>query len=165
MFETILVAIGANLTSTTGQRPLATCMWATGQLANLPGLELCSVSRWFATQPVPVSDQPSFINGVAWLTGTIQPSHLLEALHGIEAAAGRQRGAPNAARTLDLDLLAMDGLVMPGPTLNLPHPRLQDRAFVLAPLHDVRPDWRHPVSGVNITALLAAVADQDIQAL
>lgn len=165
MFETILIAIGANLASTVASTPLATCQWAATQLAQLPGLELRRVSRWFATQPVPVSDQPRFINGVAWLSGAVQPRRLLDALHGIEAAAGRQRGVPNAARTLDLDLLAMDGLVMVGPELILPHPRLQDRAFVLGPLNDVRPGWRHPISGVGIAVLLAAVADQDVQAL
>ena len=165
MFEIILVAIGANLTSATGQTPLATCRWAAERLAQLPGLELRRVSRWYATRPVPVSDQPRFINGVAWLSGGIQPGRMLQALHEIEAAAGRQRGVPNAARTLDLDLLAMDGLVVATPELTLPHPRLQDRAFVLAPLRDVRPDWRHPVSGLEVTALLAAVADQDVQAL
>ena len=165
MSEIILVAIGANLASAAGHTPLATCQWAVGQLAQLPSLELRRVSRWFATQPIPVSDQPRFINGVAWLSGAMQPSRLLEALHEIEAAAGRQRGVPNAARALDLDLLAMDGLVVAGPDLILPHPRLQDRAFVLAPLHDVQPDWRHPVSGIDIAALLAAVAGQDVQAL
>ena len=165
MFEIILVAIGANLASAGGQTPLATCQWAVGQLAQLPGLQLRRVSRWFATQPVPVSDQPRFINGVAWLSGAMQPVRLLAALHEIEAAAGRHRGVPNAARTLDLDLLAMDGLVLAGPDLILPHPRLQDRAFVLAPLHNVQPDWRHPVSGVAVSTLLAAAADQDIQAL
>lgn len=165
MFETILVAIGANLTSTAGHTPLATCRWTAAQLARLPGLALRGVSRWYATQPVPASDQPRFINGMAWLSGAIQPGHLLETLHGIEAAAGRQRGVPNAARTLDLDLIAMDGLVMPGPALILPHPRLQNRGFVLAPLHDVRPEWRHPVSGASVAVLLAAVADQDVQAL
>ncbi len=165
MFEIILVAIGANLTSAVGQTPLATCQWAVEQLTQLPSLELRGVSRWFATQAVPVSDQPRFINGVVWLSGAIQPGRMLQALHEIEAAAGRQRGVPNAARTLDLDLLAMDGLVVTKPELTLPHPRLQHRAFVLAPLHDVRPDWRHPVSGIEITALVAAVANQDVQAL
>lgn len=165
MFETILIAIGANLTSVTGRTPLATCRWAAGQLGSLPGLELRGVSRWFATRPVSAADQPRFVNGVVWLSGAIQPDPLLDALHGIEAAAGRQRTVPNAARTLDLDLLAMDSLVMTGPGLILPHPRLQDRGFVLAPLQDVRPDWRHPVSGVGVAALLTAVADQDVQAL
>ena len=165
MFQTILVAIGANLASAEGRTPLETCRWAAGQLAQLPGLERRGVSRWFATRPIPASDQPRFVNGAAWLSGAAEPCWLLEMLQAIEAAAGRVRGVPNAARTLDLDLLAMDDLVMAGPRLALPHPRLQDRAFVLAPLQDIRPDWTHPVRHMSVAAMLEAVSDQDIQAL
>ncbi len=165
MLQTILVAIGANLPAAGGRTPLETCQWAVGQLAQLPGLELRGVSRWFATQPIPASDQPRFVNGAAWLSGAIEPGRLLEALQAIEAAAGRVRGVPNAARTLDLDLLAMDGLVMATPGLVLPHPRLQDRAFVLAPLQDIRPDWMHPVLHLSVATMLGAVSDQEVQAL
>ncbi len=165
MFQTILVAIGANLASTDGRTPLETCRWAAGQLAQLPGLERRGVSRWFATRPVPASDQPRFVNGAAWLSGEMEPYRLLEALQTIETEAGRLRGVPNAARTLDLDLLAMDDLVMADAALILPHPRLQDRAFVLAPLRDIRPDWVHPVLNLNVAAMLTAVSDQDVQPL
>ena len=165
MFQTILVAIGANLASAEGRTPLDTCRWAVTQLGQLPGLELRSVSRWFATQPVPVSDQPRFVNGAAWLSGTVEPCRLLGMLHAIEAEAGRVRSVPNAERTLDLDLLAMDDRVTATPTLILPHPRLQDRAFVLAPLADVRPDWTHPVLHLSVATMLEAVSGQDIQVL
>ncbi len=157
MFETVLVAIGANLPSG-GRTPLETCCWAVEQLALLPGLQVRRVSRWFETRPVPESDQPSFINGVALLRGEVEPHWLLQALHGIEVAAGRVRSTPNAARTLDLDLLAMDELVISTPDLMLPHPRLQQRAFVLGPLHDVSPQWRHPISGLDVETLLALVS-------
>lgn len=165
MFQTILVAIGANLPAADGALPLATCQWAVGKLAAIPGLRLHRVSRWFATRPIPASDQPDFVNGVALLGGDIDPADLLAALHGIEAAAGRVRTGPNGARTLDLDLLAMDGLVVSTPALTLPHPRLQDRAFVLRPLLDVLPGWRHPVSGRAIEALLGDVSSQVIEPL
>ncbi len=165
MFQTILVAIGANLASAEGRTPLETCRWAAMRLEQLPGLELRKASRWFVTEPVPASDQPRFINGAAWLSGAAEPCRLLESLHAIEAEAGRVRGVPNAARTLDLDLLAMDDLVMAGPRLVLPHPRLQDRAFVLAPLDDIRPDWTHPVLHVSVSTMLAAVSGQNIRAL
>jgi len=164
MFEAVLVAIGANLPSA-GRTPLDTCRWAVEQLAAVPGLRLRGVSRWYATRPVPESDQPSFINGVALLAGTAEPGWLLQALHGIEAAAGRARGVPNAARTLDLDLLAMDGRVVLTPGLVLPHPRLQQRAFVLAPLRDILPGWRHPVLGGTVEELLAMVPDAGIRPL
>ncbi len=165
MFQTILVSVGANLASAKGCTPLETCLWAAGQLGHLPGLELRKVSRWFATQPIPASDQPHFVNGAAWLSGAVEPCRLLGMLQAIEAAAGRVRGVPNAARTLDLDLLAMDSLVMGTPKLVLPHPRLQDRAFVLAPLRDIRPDWTHPVLHLSVATMLAAVSGQDVQAL
>ena len=164
MSEVILVAIGANL-PTAGRTPLETCLWAVEQLALLPGLTLRGVSHWYASRPVPESDQPSFINGVALLSGAMEPHSLLQSLHGIEAAAGRVRTAPNAARTLDLDLLAMDGLVVATPGLVLPHPRLQHRAFVLAPLQDALPGWRHPVLGKTAGELLALAPDPAVRRL
>ena len=164
MAEVILVAIGANLPSA-GRTPLETCEWAVERLTRLPGVRLRGVSRWFATRPVPESDQPSFINGVALLAGAVEPHRLLQTLHGIEQATGRIRTVPNAARTLDLDLLAMDDLVISTPDLVLPHPRLQQRAFVLAPLQDVLPGWRHPLVGASVEELLATVADPAVRPL
>ena len=116
------------------------------------------MSRWHATRPVPESDQPSFINGVVLLAGAAEPHPLLQALHGIEQAAGRVRTVPNAARTLDLDLLAMDDLVISTPDLVLPHPRLQHRSFVLTPLREVLPGWRHPLLRASVEELLTTVA-------
>lgn len=153
MTERILVALGANLPDCEGQLPVETCRWAITQLRRLPGLQLRAVSRWFRTAPEPASGQPDYINGAALLSGEAEPEGLLQHLHAIEAAAGRVRTSPNAARVLDLDLLAMDGLVRPGPGLVLPHPRLASRAFVLYPLCDVAPDWRHPVLGETAAIL------------
>ena len=158
--KTVLVALGANLAGPDGQPPLLTCRWAAGQLAALPGLRLDLVSGWYRTAPVPPSGQPDYVNGVALLSGRADPQTLLGALHGIEARAGRMRGTPNAARTLDLDLLAMDSVVLPGPAPILPHPRLHERMFVLQPLCDVAPGWVHPVLGLNAAALLARLRQQ-----
>ncbi len=159
MAESILVAIGANLPDPAGRPAVETCRWAVTQLAALPGLRLDAVSRWYRTAPVPASEQADYINGVARLSGAADPPGLLAALHAIEARAGRVRGALNGARTLDLDLLAIGDLVLAGAGLVLPHPRLHERAFVLRPLHDVAPEWRHPVSGGS-AALLLQAADQ-----
>src|SRR4051812_29133250 len=148
MAQMLLVAIGANLPGACGRPALATCQWAVGHLGALAGLRLERVSRWYRTRPVPASDQPDYINGVARLSGAAGPEAVLGRLHEIEARAGRVRGEANAARVLDLDLLAMDDVVCGQEGgLVLPHPRLAGRAFVLCPLCDVAPEWRHPVLG------------------
>lgn len=159
MHGTLLIAIGANLESSTGRTPLQTCQWAVLQLAALPELRLVAQSRWYRSAPVPPSGQPDYVNGVVRLSGAAEPHRLLASLHAIEAEAGRVRGEANAARTLDLDLLAVDELMIASATLTLPHPRMHARAFVLAPLVEVAPDWVHPRLKRNVAELLAA-ADQ-----
>jgi 2-amino-4-hydroxy-6-hydroxymethyldihydropteridine diphosphokinase len=157
----ILVAIGANLSGRHGATPLRTCAEAAQALAELPELQLHSVSRWYETEPVPRSDQPNYINGVARLQGmsnaAINPEVVLAGLQAIEDRFGRRRAAANAARTLDLDLIDLDGIVRDAPDPILPHPRAHLRAFVLLPLLDVAPDWVHPVIGRTATALLQTV--------
>lgn len=115
-------------------------------------------SRWFRTAPVPVSDQPWFVNGVIGVSTGLEPSDLLSLLHAVEADFGRTRMVRNEARILDLDLIAYDDLVTDGATPPaLPHPRMHERAFVLLPLSDIAPDWRHPVTGTALPDLIAAL--------
>ena len=153
----ILVAIGANLPGPFGT-PREACEWAVGELAALPGLVLAARSRWYAAAPVPPSGQPDYVNGAVRLEGGVEGragAHaLLAGLHGIEAAAARVRGVRNGPRTLDLDLLAVGGLVVDDAVLTVPHPRLAARAFVLLPLCDVAPGWVHPVLRRTTAALL-----------
>ncbi len=156
----ILVAIGANLPGLNGAAPSHTCRAAVRALVDLPGIGFAAVSRWFETEPVPPSGQPNYINGVVRLelrpNAMIAPESLLETLHAIEARFGRKRAEQNAARTLDLDLIDMDGIVRDAPDPILPHPRAHLRAFVLQPLLDVAPDWVHPGNGRTGRALLEA---------
>jgi len=155
----ILIALGANLPSASGTAPLRTCQAAAAALDGLPGLRLCALSRWYRTVPVPpLPGAPLFVNGVARLEGKAgDPSRLLAALHAIEDGAGRQRPFPDAPRSLDLDLIDMGGLRRAGPDPVLPHPRAHLRRFVLEPLRDVAPHWVHPVLGLSVAALLAAL--------
>jgi len=90
----------------------------------------------------------------------LSPAELIARLHETETAFGRTRSERNAPRTLDLDIVDYNGRVETGPPI-LPHPRLEARAFVLIPLQDVAPDWRHPVSGRTVAELLADIPAED----
>ena len=161
----ILVALGANLPAPDGTPPQETCRRAALALDGLLGLQVAVLSHWYETEPVPPSGQPPYVNGVARLEGPAQPAALLSALMALEAAEGRHRAEPNAARALDLDIIAMDNLVRQAPDPVLPHPRAHQRAFVLVPLRDVAPGWVHPVLGQTVDELLATLPPQRIRRL
>lgn len=152
----IVIAIGSNLPTPHGS-PRANGEAALAALEK-DGVRVVKRSRWFRTPPWPESEaarQPWYVNAVAVVETTLPPETLLATLHRIEAAMGRRRGPDtlNAPRPIDLDLIDYDGLVRPEAPV-LPHPRMQDRAFVLLPLADVAPDWVHPVSGQTLADLL-----------
>jgi 2-amino-4-hydroxy-6-hydroxymethyldihydropteridine diphosphokinase len=165
----ILVAMGSNLPRPDGAQPLETCREALRALAELPGYRLAEVSRWYETTPVPPSGQPNYINLVARLVHRPglagSPEALLAALQSIEFRFDRRRGEPNAARTLDLDLIAMDEWVRDESDPILPHPRAHLRAFVLLPLLDIAPNWVHPRNGQTARAMLEAVDRTGVRAL
>jgi 2-amino-4-hydroxy-6-hydroxymethyldihydropteridine diphosphokinase len=167
----ILVALGANLPGPDGAPAIATCRRAAVALDALPGLRLRALSRWYATAPVPPTPGvPDYVNGVALLTPRPgaeppDPAALLAALQAIEARFGRVRPYPNAPRTLDLDLLDLGGVVRAAPDPILPHPRMANRAFVLAPLCDIAPGWVHPLIGRTAAALLAELGPQEVRPL
>lgn len=149
----VLVAMGANLPSRFGP-PRETLEAALAAMTEA-GLNVVSRSPWYKTAPVPASSQDWYVNGVAAVETELDPAALLTVLHEIEAGFGRVRREANEARLLDLDLLAHGRLIRDDAPPLLPHPRLQDRAFVLLPLADIVPDWRHPVTGESLNVMLS----------
>jgi 2-amino-4-hydroxy-6-hydroxymethyldihydropteridine diphosphokinase len=150
----ILIGIGSNLASREYSTPDDTAAAAVAKLPSL-GVQVVGRSPWYRSEPVPASDQPWFVNAVAAVATPLEPAALLDRLLALETRFGRVRGTPNADRTLDLDLLDYDGRQLETEILVLPHPRLHLRRFVLAPLCELAPDWRHPVLGLTAAALLA----------
>lgn len=174
-----LVALGGNLPSDSGE-PAQTLAAALATFA-AESLQLVDVSRFFDTPCFPAGAGPDYVNAAARLHSHLTPQQVLAALHRIEARFGRLRQQRWGMRTLDIDLVAAGQLVLPddathdhwralapaaqiGATpsqLILPHPRLQDRAFVLVPLAEIAPDWVHPVTGLSVTEMVGALAPQD----
>jgi 2-amino-4-hydroxy-6-hydroxymethyldihydropteridine diphosphokinase len=153
------VALGANLGD-----PAATVRAAFAALTELPATRLVAASSLYRTAPVGLKNQPDFINAVAALDTPHTATELLDDLFAIEARFGRVRSVRNAPRTLDLDLLLHGDTACAGPRLTLPHPRLHERAFVLAPLAEIAPALLIPGLG-PVAILLAGCADQTIERL
>jgi len=159
----ILIGIGANLPSARFGTPVQTVEAALTALDAHHDVRVLRRSRWFESAPVPMSDQPWYVNGACSVLTELNAQRLLEVLHDIEADFGRVRAEKNAARVLDLDLLAYDDFVSgESAGFNVPHPRLHERAFVLLPLRDVAPGWTHPGMGGSLEALIAALPSDQV---
>lgn len=164
-----LIGVGANLPGPGGESALETCRHAVSMMDLFPRMRLGALSRWFVSAPLPPSGQPPYVNAVASLLVdpgmTVDPAILLARLMALETACGRERSIPDAARTLDLDIIGIGDMLRDAPDPILPHPRAHLRAFVLAPLADVAPGWVHPILRRSAAALLAEVGGQDIRPL
>lgn len=174
-----LIAIGANLPSTIGSAG-ETLRMAMGILHDQPGITITACSRFWRTPAIPVGSGPDFCNAAMRLETGLGAEDLLQVLHETETRLGRDRSNGRwSPRVLDLDLLAHDGQILPDQSswrywadlpddrqavltpdrLILPHPRLQGRGFVLAPLADIAPLWRHPVTDKSVAQMLTALPD------
>ena len=125
---------------------------AIDRLQTHPQIELLAISSWYLTAPIG-PPQPDYTNGCMTLQTSLTPLDLLNTLHAIEAEFGRIRQEIWGARTLDLDLLLYSDLIIDLPTLQIPHPRMCERAFVLVPLAEIAADWLEPRSGNSIANL------------
>src|SRR4030095_1680402 len=146
----VAIALGSNL----GDRE----QYLRDASAALPPIvDNIRVSSFHETAPVGVGPQPTFLNAAAVGESALSARDLLRALLAIEQRYGRERPFPGAARTLDLDLILYGDAVMQSAELTLPHPRFRERRFVLAPLAEIAPDWRDPVTGRNVGELLRSL--------
>lgn len=161
----VVIAFGGNLASPWGS-PAATFRAAADRLA-ARALDWQAFSPLYETAPLPAGDQPWFVNAIALGRTALGPHELLSEMSAVEGEAGRVRRRTNDARPLDLDLIDYDSMLLgqPGDRLVLPHPRLDRRAFVLRPLFDLLPDWRHPRTGRPVRAMLedSGVREQQIR--
>ena len=153
---TAWIGLGANLGD-----PAATVSAAVRELAALPDTRLLAVSSLYRSAPVDAGG-PDFVNAVAKMATAAAPHALLAQLQAIELRHGRERPYRNAPRSLDLDLLLYDGVTLADPALTLPHPRMHERAFVLAPLAELAPRLRIGGHG-EAAALLAACVGQRVE--
>ena len=151
------IALGSNLGDS-----LTILKSAIETLNNTPQIAVKSHSSWYRTAPVG-PPQPDYINACAILEVALEPQQLLLILLEIEIKFNRIRREKWGQRTLDLDLLLYDDLVLETPTLTLPHPRMTDRAFVLVPLAEIAPDWVHPVTKSAIDQLQQMVNCSGVQ--
>ncbi|WP_406647984.1 2-amino-4-hydroxy-6-hydroxymethyldihydropteridine diphosphokinase [Aliisedimentitalea scapharcae] len=178
-----LIALGGNLPSDVGS-PQETLSAAISRLSEYQ-IDVRAISRFFATPCFPVGAGPDFVNAAIAVAYDGTPAQLLAHLHTVEASLLRKRDQRWGVRTVDLDLLAVNQMILPDVAgfqswldlpmdqqtqvapdeLILPHPRIQDRAFVLVPLCDIAPNWRHPVLGRTVSDLCAALPVDEINAV
>ncbi|MBO9445384.1 2-amino-4-hydroxy-6-hydroxymethyldihydropteridine diphosphokinase [Ruegeria sp. R14_0] len=178
-----VIALGANL-KLRGNEPKVTLRDALDAISR-HGVVIRAISRFYETPCFPAGAGPDYVNAAALIETEKSSEDLLEVLHQVEHEFGRERVQRWGMRTLDLDLVCFDDHILPDSAefdrwltlspeeqrqrapkqLILPHPRLQDRAFVLVPMADVAPDWRHPVLGRTVREMLADLPPEEIAAV
>jgi 2-amino-4-hydroxy-6-hydroxymethyldihydropteridine diphosphokinase len=122
--------------------------------------QLLQVSSLYETAPWGKTDQPDFLNQIILIDTKLSPEELLHAILSIEEMGGRKRTVKNAPRTIDIDILFYNELILEKPGLSIPHPRIADRRFVLVPLNEISPGFIHPVIGKTIHQLLLECKDE-----
>mgnify|MGYP000008707243 FL=1 len=155
----IYIGIGSNLNGKNNETPLQNCKKAVVELKK--EVNICKISSWYKSEPIPVSNQPWFINGVIEISTNKSSLDLLEFILSIEEVFGRVREKKNEARILDLDIIdyKKKKLYIKN-KLIIPHPRMHERSFVLQPLSELNPKWMHPIKKKGIKELIRNLNDK-----
>ena len=149
----IYIGIGSNLNGKNNETPLQNCKKALVELKK--EVNICKISSWYKSEPIPVSNQPWFINGVIEISTNKSSLDLLEFILSIEKVFGRVREKKNEARILDLDIIDYKKKILYIKNkLIIPHPRMHERSFVLQPLNELNPKWIHPIKKKGIKELI-----------
>ncbi|EGV35190.1 2-amino-4-hydroxy-6-hydroxymethyldihydropteridine-pyrophosphokinase [Neisseria weaveri ATCC 51223] len=154
-----VIALGSNL-----ENPAKQVLSALDAINLHPEIKVEKASSLYLSEPVGYADQPDFVNAVCMVSTSLSPKTLLAELNTIEAQFGRERSFRNAPRTLDLDIVAYEGICSDDPHLTLPHPRAHERSFVMLPLVEIAPDFELPQRGVA-TVLAAGLGNEGIRLL
>ena len=159
----IYIGIGSNLTGLKQETPLYNCQKAIIYLKK--EVKVKKISSWYQSQPIPISNQPWYVNGIAEIETKKNPIHLLNFLIKIEKIFGRIRKKKNEPRIIDLDIVDYKNQIVSfNKKLKIPHPRMHQRAFVLLPLRELNPFWVHPESKIKISTLIKELdKNQEIQ--
>ena len=156
----ILIALGSNLKSEAYGDPLKNCQKAIEFLKKK--FELKKISKFYETEPIPKSNQEMYVNGVVSVKTNLEPEKILDELMNIEKIFKRIRHFKNESRVIDLDLLCSNGIILKDKHLQLPHPRMHLRRFVMQPLCDINKDWEHPLLKEKAKNILKNLANQKI---
>ena len=155
----IYIGIGSNLNGKNNETPLQNCKKALVELKK--EVNICKISSWYKSEPIPVSNQPWFINGVIEISTNKSSLDLLEFILSIEEVFGRVREKKNEARILDLDIIDYKKKILYIKNkLIIPHPRMHERSFVLQPLNELNPKWIHPIKKKGIKELIRNLNDK-----
>ena len=155
----IYIGIGSNLNGKNNETPLQNCKKALVELKK--EVNICKISSWYKSEPIPVSNQPWFINGIIEISTNKSSLDLLEFILSIEKVYGRVREKKNEARILDLDIIDYKKKILYIKNkLIIPHPRMHERSFVLQPLSELNPKWMHPIKKKGIKELIRNLNDK-----
>jgi 2-amino-4-hydroxy-6-hydroxymethyldihydropteridine diphosphokinase len=160
--DNLIIAVGGNITNKQGVHPTKVCDDAINLLQDHK-IYIEKQSKWYISEPIPVSSQPKYFNKVIMAKSFLNELEILKILHLIEKKFGRIRKKVNEPRIIDLDLIDCFGLILDNENISIPHPRAHLRRFVMEPLSEINSNWIHPIYKKSVSQILKDLNRQNIQ--